>query len=194
MARIIDQWLCCEAIFTESRELLNHLDSEHLAKEIFNYKCPNCTRQMRTINDFNLHFLSNHVGHCLKCTRCEQHCIAQTQVEKHLDKCKEEQKGSKNLENNSNLEKSRKCLVCDDKHSLENCPQFKGSSPWRRTCIIQRAKLCYKCFKRHRKGTCIAENCNNCGGTHHVLLCFKLVNSNVVDSTSSANIAARNKY
>lgn len=57
-------------------------------------------------------------------------------------------------------------------HKLFKCPTFLTQSVQIRIYFLNRLKLCYKCFSRHRKGGCkLKKNCPICNKKHNKLVC-----------------------
>lgn len=192
MAQLIDQWYCCKNTYTGYKELVNHLEIDHLDKEIFNYKCKKCSRKLDIINEFIIHFICNHVSHCLFCTDCDQGCISPQEIYTHSFKCKKNEVIVKNsLIKNLGVEenfpviskngKGRKpkqsiveeCLVCGGKHALANCSRFLNKNALDRTNILKKFNLCFKCFDKHKRGECKVSNCFICNRPHNALVCFQ---------------------
>lgn len=181
-------WGCCNIDYKGYVDLISHQEEQHLAKEIFNYKCKKCEKKVNTINDFNLHFFSNHVHYCLTCTKCNQFCIAPGAAQEHKLTCGENEKlklvntssllNEKQDESTNNKivkirKSSRGCMICTGSHVLKSCPTFVNKSPKERTKIVEQLNLCYKCFRKHSKGNCKKPNCAHCNYSHNILLCFK---------------------
>lgn len=70
----------------------------------------------------------------------------------------------------------RECALCKGNHSIWNCNILKTESAKARSAIVKALGLCFKCLLKHRAGLCDNEDCEYCGGPHHVLLCFKKEN------------------
>lgn len=68
------------------------------------------------------------------------------------------------------------CLMCKGNHSIWDCNILKKESAKARSGIIKALGLCFKCLLKHRAGLCDNEECEYCGGPHHILLCFKKEN------------------
>ena len=73
--------------------------------------------------------------------------------------------------------KKLECLICKGPHRLWNCKKLLAECAKTRTEIIKSLRVCFKCLLKHQMGLCENEECNYCGGPHHVLLCYKKENS-----------------
>ncbi|XP_045027087.1 uncharacterized protein LOC123470617 [Daphnia magna] len=78
--------------------------------------------------------------------------------------------------NSSSLKKGfiKKCIYCDNAHSIKNCSTFKDLDVTARVEWVKEKRLCFRCLIGTHQGTeCPTENvCNigNCGQRHHPLL------------------------
>lgn len=82
--------------------------------------------------------------------------------------------------NESSTEPKKKnkneCLMCKGNHSLWDCSMLKSKTAKVRTGIIKALGLCFKCLLKHAADLCENEDCEYCGGPHHILLCYKREN------------------
>lgn len=73
----------------------------------------------------------------------------------------------------SQKEKPKKeCLICKGNHHTWDCNILAKETAKVRTSIAKAFGLCFKCLLKHRAGLCENEDCEYCGGQHHILLCF----------------------
>lgn len=70
----------------------------------------------------------------------------------------------------------KECLMCKGNHHVWDCNMLKKESAKARTRIIRALGLCFKCLLKHCIGMCDNEDCEYCGGPHHVMLCYKREN------------------
>lgn len=70
----------------------------------------------------------------------------------------------------------RRCVFCKGKHQPWNCRLVTKERAKERAEILRAFKLCYKCFSKHERGSCKKDNCQECGGSHHPLLCYQKEN------------------
>lgn len=89
-----------------------------------------------------------------------------------------EKKLDRKVETNPDGVKKRECLVCKGNHHAWDCNMLKKESAKARTSIIKALGLCFKCLLKHRADLCDSDDCEYCGGTHHVMLCYKRENEN----------------
>lgn len=79
--------------------------------------------------------------------------------------------------NKPQKEKSKKeCLICKGNHNVWDCNLLKKETAKVRTSMIKALGLCFKCLLKHRAGICDNDECEYCGGPHHIMLCFKKEN------------------
>ncbi|KAI9555018.1 hypothetical protein GHT06_020312 [Daphnia sinensis] len=78
--------------------------------------------------------------------------------------------------NSSSLKKGviKKCLDCDNAHSIKTCSTFKDLDVTARVEWVKEKRLCFRCLIGTHRGTeCPTEivcNIGNCGQRHHPLL------------------------
>lgn len=82
----------------------------------------------------------------------------------------------KKTEPNSKAAAKKECLICKGNHHTWDCNMLKKESAKARTSIVKALGLCFKCLLKHRVGMCDNEDCEYCGGTHHIMLCYKKEN------------------
>ncbi|KAI9555924.1 hypothetical protein GHT06_018461 [Daphnia sinensis] len=90
---------------------------------------------------------------------------------------KEKKSGSHPSESNSSSLKKgviKKCLYCDNAHSIKTCSTFKDLDVTARVEWVKEKRLCFRCLIGTHRGTeCPTEivcNIGNCGQRHHPLL------------------------
>ena len=95
--------------------------------------------------------------------------------------------------NGSSSDKTRtyqiqlKCCLCEKKHNIENCDNFKNMTQKEKWKIVRKYKLCYRCLKgQHIRRTCKSNlfcTIENCKKSHHKLLhpCKKIEESRSVN-------------
>ncbi len=66
----------------------------------------------------------------------------------------------------------RSCPMCEDKHQLSRCPQFRESTAGQRKEFLTRQRRCYACFQEgHNANNCrLGYKCHTCGERHHTML------------------------
>lgn len=73
-----------------------------------------------------------------------------------------------------------RCGVCKKAHSVYECRQLLQKKDARaRTELMSKLRLCWKCLTRH-PGNC-ENQCQWCRGPHHLLLCFRYENQNLLN-------------
>lgn len=70
----------------------------------------------------------------------------------------------------------KECILCKGNHHVWDCNMLKKESAKARTGIIRALGLCFKCLLKHRVGMCDNDDCEYCGGAHHVMICYKKEN------------------
>lgn len=155
-------------------ELSKHLEISHLKVGLFDYECLQCERKTLTIYDFNIHFISCHLHHCMQCLKCKKNCIKIIEIDQHNLDCSENIKLAKRLEKeneqmDTQQSRSIKCQICNKNHFLQHCEKFTKMTAIQRTKFVKGLNLCYKCLKKHKKNKCKLNNCENCKGTHNLV-------------------------
>ena len=86
------------------------------------------------------------------------------------------------------------CSLCDELHTLDNCPEFIAMPTNERFEFVKREKLCFNCLgMRHTAARCNrSPGCNHEGywRRHHTLLHVKPVDNSVKVNTTSTNRTA----
>ena len=61
------------------------------------------------------------------------------------------------------------CLMCDQPHKLNDCPNFVSLSVDERSTFCKNKNVCFKCLGAdHRAATCASKtSCLVCGQSHH---------------------------
>lgn len=74
-------------------------------------------------------------------------------------------------QNDNNLSKERKCIVCPEYHRLALCENFNKMSITERQDVVFKHKLCYNClYPGHQVRQCRGGNCNRCRKRHNTKL------------------------
>ncbi|XP_062710860.1 uncharacterized protein LOC134288944 [Aedes albopictus] len=75
----------------------------------------------------------------------------------------------------------QKCAKCSSEHPIHMCEDFKKMDLQCKRELVQKAKLCYNCFRpSHSAKNCASKSVCRIGGCkqrHHTLLCPKIENS-----------------
>ncbi|KAI3378318.1 hypothetical protein SNEBB_003526, partial [Seison nebaliae] len=81
------------------------------------------------------------------------------------------------------------CVLCEEKHSINHCPQFRQSSCQDRRSLVSKHRLCFNCLSRmHIASGCRSRHsCSSCGSKHHTLLCKG--KNPASEKTSQVNLA-----
>lgn len=93
-----------------------------------------------------------------------------------------EKKLERKTEPKGDVAKKKECMLCKGNHHVWDCNMLKKESAKARTGIIRALGLCFKCLLKHRVGMCDNDDCEYCGGTHHVMLCYKRENEDKLKS------------
>ncbi len=66
----------------------------------------------------------------------------------------------------------KSCPMCDDKHQLSRCPQFRQADAKERKEFLTQQRRCYACFQEgHNANNCrLGYKCYTCGDKHHTML------------------------
>lgn len=62
------------------------------------------------------------------------------------------------------------CVVCQESHTLYNCPKWKSMDPKERLGVVKRNKWCKKCLKIHDDKTSCDKICKKCKKGHSTWL------------------------
>lgn len=73
------------------------------------------------------------------------------------------------------LNKKKKCMMCNEDHPVRNCPQFSELSITERRTKADLGKLYYNCLgPNHSRARCLSkQTCRKCRRNHHTLLHFE---------------------
>lgn len=67
----------------------------------------------------------------------------------------------------------KECLICKQNHNIWDCHMFKNECAKAKKNIVRTLGLCFKCLLKHRADMCEEEDCEYCGQSHNILLCFR---------------------
>lgn len=82
-----------------------------------------------------------------------------------------------------------KCALCQAKHSLMQCGDFKAKSASDRKSIVESHRLCYNCLGNHLVSKCQSvKTCLTCKAKHHIMLHDAYVSSNSNKVTALAAV------
>lgn len=94
---------------------------------------------------------------------------------KRIFQINEQQQSNKPQSDKEN--KKLECPICKGPHRIWHCKKLLAECARARTEIVKTLKVCFKCLLKHQLGMCENEECNYCGGPHHILPCYKKENS-----------------
>lgn len=63
------------------------------------------------------------------------------------------------------------CPICSgENHSIFSCEKFRRANQRTRVEMVNYAKLCNRCLRKHRSDCTQREGCRVCGGNHHIFI------------------------
>lgn len=78
-----------------------------------------------------------------------------------------------------------KCALCQGKHSVMQCSEFKTKSAVDRKSLVESHRLCYNCLGNHLISKCQSvKTCLTCKAKHHTMLHDAYVSSNTNEVTT----------
>ncbi|XP_018575579.1 uncharacterized protein LOC108914291 [Anoplophora glabripennis] len=80
------------------------------------------------------------------------------------------------------------CALCNNEHTIQNCPKFLALSSVEKYQEARRLRLCVNCLRdNHITKHCKALKCRKCGKAHNTLLHFENSKGDIPNTSSDSN-------